>query len=70
MFYEIEYPPPEPGQKQVSAMVVLTPAESKRLLAKAVVALPEIQSAYKSGMIIIARGVTNAFVTEELSDCR
>ena len=66
MFYEIEYPQPEPGQKQVSAMVVLTPAESKRLLAKAVVALPEIQSAYKNGMIIIARGITNAFVTEEL----
>ncbi len=66
MFYEIEYPPPEPGQKQVSAMVVLNPAESKRLLAKAVVALPEIQSAYKNGMIIITRGITNAFVTEEL----
>lgn len=66
MFYEIEYPQPESGQKQVSAMVVLTPAESKRLLAKAIVALPEIQSAYKNGMIIIARGITNAFVTEEL----
>jgi len=44
----------------------LNPAESRRLLAKATVALPEVQNAYKNGMIIIARGITNAFVTEEL----
>ena len=66
MFYEVEYPQPEPGQKQVSALVVLNPAESRRLLAKATVALPEVQNAYKNGMVIIARGVTNAFVSEEL----
>ncbi|MFQ6122300.1 MAG: hypothetical protein ACE5LA_04490 [Dehalococcoidales bacterium] len=66
MFYEVELAKPEPGQKQVSALVVLNPSESRRLLAKATVALPEVQSAYKSGMIIIARGITNAFVTEEL----
>ncbi len=66
MFYEVDYPQKEPGQKQVSALVVLNPAESRRLLAKATVALPEVQNAYKNGMIIIARGITNAFVTEEL----
>ncbi len=66
MFYEVQYPQPEHGQKQISALVVLNPAESRRLLAKATVALPEVQNAYKNGMIIIGRGITNAFVSEEL----
>jgi len=66
LFYQVEYPQPEPDQKQISALVVLNPAESRRLLAKATVALPEVQHAYKNGMIIIARGITTAFVTEEL----
>lgn len=66
MFYEIELPQPKSGQKQISAMVVLNPAESRRLLAKATVALPEVQNAWNNGMIILARGITNAFVTEEL----
>jgi len=66
LFYEVEYPQPEPGEKQVSALVVLNPSESRRLLAKATVALPEVQHAYKNGMVIIARGITTAFVTEEL----
>jgi len=66
LFYEVELTPLKPGQKQTSALVVLNPAESRRLLAKATVALPEVQNAYKNGMIIIARGITNAFVTEEL----
>ena len=46
-------------------MVVLNPAESRRLLAKATVALPEVQNAWKNGMIIIGRGITNAYVSEE-----
>jgi hypothetical protein len=66
MFYEVKVPEPTPGRKQISAMVVLNPAESRRLLAKTTVALPEVQNAWKNGMIIIARGITNAFVTEEL----
>jgi hypothetical protein len=47
-------------------MVVLNPSESRRLLARATVATPEVQHAYRNGTIIIARGITNAFVTEEL----
>jgi hypothetical protein len=66
VFYEVAYPQKEPGQKQISALVVLNPAESRRLLAKATVATPEVQNAYKNGMIIIGRGITNAFITEEL----
>ena len=66
MFYEVQVPDVKPGEKKVSAMVVLNPPESRRLLAKATVALPEVRNAMKKGMIIIGRGVTNAYVTEEL----
>ncbi len=65
MFYEVKVPEPKPGEKQISALVVLNPPESRRLLAKATVALPEVQNAWKNGMIIIGRGITNAYVTEE-----
>jgi len=66
MFYEVEVPKPKSGQKKIAAMVVLNPAESRRLLAKATVATAEVQNAWKNGMIIIGRGITNAYVTEEL----
>ncbi len=64
MFYEVSVP--EPKGKKIAALVTLNPSESRRLLAKAVVALPEVQYAWKNGTIIIARGITNAFITEEL----
>jgi hypothetical protein len=66
MFYEVKVPEGKPGEKQISALVVLNPSESRRLLAKATVALPEVQNAWKNGMIIIGRGITNAYVIEEL----
>ena len=68
MFYEVDLPQRKSGQKEAAAMVVLNPAECKRLLAKATVALPEVQHAWKNGTIIIARGITNAYVTEEFFD--
>ncbi len=64
MFYEISVP--EPGQKKVAALVTLNPSESRRLLAKGVVALAEVQNAWKNGTIIIARGITSAYISEEL----
>lgn len=48
------------------ASVVLTVAESKRLIAKGVVALPSVQRALKDGMIAVAKGTTNAYIVEEL----
>ncbi|MFC1803055.1 hypothetical protein ACFL0D_03700 [Thermoproteota archaeon] len=45
---------------------VLTVAESKRLIAKAVVALPEIQEAMENRTVVVATGTTNAYVLEEL----
>jgi hypothetical protein len=68
LFYPVVEPKPTPGRKQEAALVVLNSAQSQRLVAKAAVACPIVQNAYKDGMIIIARGVTNAFVTEEFFD--
>jgi len=65
MFYEVEIPKQKRGDKTISALVILNPADSRRLLAKATVAIPEVQNARKNGMVIIARGTTNAFVSEE-----
>ncbi|MBI4294854.1 MAG: hypothetical protein HY669_01655 [Chloroflexi bacterium] len=52
---------------QVAALVVLTPSESKRLIARAVAALPEIKHALSGGYIVIGSGSTNAYVAEELT---
>jgi len=65
MFYPIDQPAPTPGVTQATAFVVLNPAQSRRLVAKGAVATPVVQNAYKNGMIIIARGITNAYVSEE-----
>ena len=46
--------------------VILTVAESKRLIAKGVAALPEIQEAMEAGMVVVATGTTNAYVLQEL----
>jgi len=48
------------------ALAVLTSAESKRLIARGVAALPEVKQALGTGRLIIANGTTNAFVAEEL----
>jgi len=64
MFYEVKIPEPRPDKK-IAALVILNPAESRRLLAKATVAMPEVRNAWEKGLIIIARGITNAYVTEE-----
>ncbi|MBI4288869.1 MAG: hypothetical protein HY671_10625 [Chloroflexi bacterium] len=55
-----------PSGKTVSALVCLTPSESKRLIGKAVAAIPEVTDALKNGTVIISRGTTNAFVVEEI----
>lgn len=68
MFYPVNQPQPTAGKKQTAALVVLKPAQSQRLVAMGTVASPAVQEAYKNGMIIISRGITNAFVTEELLD--
>ncbi|HEU18558.1 MAG TPA: hypothetical protein ENO00_04135 [Deltaproteobacteria bacterium] len=50
----------------MQALFTLTPAESKRLIAKAVAAMPEVRKAKQEGYLIIGRGSTNAYIAEEL----
>jgi hypothetical protein len=64
MFYE--YPIPEIIGNTTRAIISLTSAESKRLIARGVVAMPEVKRAFESGLIIIGRGTTNTFIAEEL----
>ncbi|MHA1775208.1 MAG: hypothetical protein DRO88_04625 [Promethearchaeia archaeon] len=44
---------------------VLNPTQSKRLIAKGVISLPQVQQALHEGKIYISRGSTNAYVLEE-----
>jgi hypothetical protein len=53
--------------KVKQGVIVLTPSESKRLLAKAVVSLPEVQWAYAHGRLAVTSGATDCFVLEELT---
>ncbi|MBI2934296.1 MAG: hypothetical protein HYY29_01875 [Chloroflexi bacterium] len=55
------------GAGSVSALVVLNVSESKRLIARAVAALPEIKTALCGGTVIISRGITDAYVAEEIT---
>ncbi|WP_456423981.1 hypothetical protein [Thermococcus sp.] len=48
------------------ALVTLTPSESKRLIAKAVVIMPEVQRALKEGFVYVATGTTAAYIAEEI----
>lgn len=66
MFYPVEYSSTD-SSKARQATVVLNPAESKRLLARAVAALPEIKHAYANGRLSISTCSTNALVLEELT---
>ena len=68
MFYENYFLKHEisPQAKLEAAMVTLNPAESKRLIAKAIAVLPEVKWALKNGTLVISWGTTNAFVVEEV----
>jgi len=46
--------------------VLLTVAESKRLIAKGIAKHPAVQSALRGGIVAVAKGTTDAYVAEEL----
>ncbi|MBY9001498.1 MAG: hypothetical protein KGD64_11315 [Candidatus Heimdallarchaeota archaeon] len=49
------------------ALIVLTHSECKRLIARGLKELPEIQYALENGRIFVSRGSTTAYVLEELT---
>ena len=48
------------------ALFTLSVTEGKRLIGMAVASLPIVRRAYSQGRLIIANGITNAYVAEEL----
>lgn len=48
------------------ALLVFTPAESKRLIGKAVAAMKEVEKAKEQDRILIGHGSTNVYVAEEI----
>jgi len=48
------------------AAFAFTPAESKRLIGRAVARLPQVQAALEDDLIVVAHGSTNVYVAEEL----
>ncbi len=51
----------------VQSGAILTVADSKRLIAKAVAQMPIVRNALEKGMVIIIKGTTNAYVAEEIT---
>ncbi len=50
----------------MKTVFTLTSAESRRLIAKAVVQMPEFKKAWESAYVLLAGGTTNAFIAQEL----
>jgi hypothetical protein len=56
-----------PMSRKEKALVSLTPAQSKRVIARAVAEDPLVQQALERGLLIVTLGTTNAFVVEALT---
>jgi len=50
----------------MQALFTLTPAESKRLIARGIASMPGVRQAKEEGYLIVGRGSTNAYIAEEL----
>ena len=55
------------SDKIVQSGAILTVADSKRLIAKAVVQMPIVKNALANGMVIVIKGTTNAYVADEIT---
>jgi len=55
------------SDKIVQSGTILTVAESKRLIGKAVAQMPIVKNALANGMVIIIKGTPNAYVAEEIT---
>jgi len=66
MFYPVQLDLSDKSQVE-RATVVLNPAASKRLIARAVVALPEVKDAFANARLAVSTCTSAAFVLEELT---
>lgn len=51
----------------MKAVFVLTPAESRRLIAKGVAQMPEVRQALEKAYVVIVGGTTNGFIAQEIA---
>jgi hypothetical protein len=58
---------PAGAERLVQAQAILTVAESKRLIGRAVAQMPIVKDALANGLVIVIKGTTNAYVAEELT---
>jgi hypothetical protein len=56
------------GRMEISmtAQFYLTPSAGKKLIAKTVIKLPEVQKALKEGTVVVIMGTTNAYIANEI----
>ncbi|MCL5736890.1 MAG: hypothetical protein M1274_15195 [Actinobacteria bacterium] len=66
MFYPVNLDLGDTSRVQ-QGVLVLNPAESKRLIARAVAGLAEVRHAYTDARLAITNGTTNSFVLEEIT---
>ncbi|MCP4762846.1 MAG: hypothetical protein GY870_13790 [archaeon] len=50
----------------IKKIYTLTPSQSKALIAKGIIALPQVKDAMEKGKIFVCRGTTGAYILEEL----
>ena len=50
----------------MKAVFTLKSAESRRLIAKGLVQMPEVKEAWEKAYVLLAGGTTNAYVAQEL----
>ncbi|NMA36908.1 MAG: hypothetical protein GX942_01240 [Papillibacter sp.] len=50
----------------MTSQFYLTPSAGKRLIAKAVLLLPEVQTALTEGTVVVIMGTTNAYIANEI----
>ena len=54
------------GATERRAVVVLSPGAARRLIARGVARLPQVQQAMREGLVLVTLGTTNSYVAEEL----
>lgn len=54
----------------MKAVFTLKSAESRRLIAKGIVKMPEVMTAWEKAYVLLAGGTTNAYVAQELNGSR
>ena len=70
MFYDtIPYKSPVPVVRddRTHALVNILPREGKRLIARGVLALPEVKRVLENGWFVVSRGITPSYILEELT---